>query len=303
MRTEKKVAILVATLMVIVGTIMAGTSFKAAGSNFKGMFKSEEYEMVTKDITESFDDIEINIGDQDLKIKKSDSSKAYLVCYESKNVKFDVGVNRNTLRIEEKANRSFLNYDFINGTMGPSELYLPEDEYNNVTIHIGSGDLYIQDAFKFRDVKTDIGSGDTYLSNLTLEEIKAKIGSGQIWLTGSKVTSADLHTGSGDIAIEDLACKKNFNAETLSGTLFLTNLDSTESLGGKTGSGDIILKSCDSMKMEFKTGSGDVTGSVKTAKTFDADSGSGDVRLPADGNGGTCYIRTGSGDIEIEVEN
>ena len=70
-----------------------------------------------------------------------------------------------------------------------------------------------------------------------------------------------------------------------------------------TGSGDIFLKRCDSLGMNFKTGSGDITGSVKTAKSFDAKAGSGDVNVPGDGNGGNCVIRTESGDIDIVVEN
>lgn len=38
-------------------------------------------------------------------------------------------------------------------------------------------------------------------------------------------------------------------------------------------------------------------------KPFDAKAGSGDMNVPGDGNGGNCVIRTGSGDIDIVIEN
>ena len=303
MRTEKKIAIIIASSMMIVGLSIAGTAIKSVGGDFRSMFKKQEYQEQTKEITEAFDDIEIDVLDQDLYIKKSTDKRAYFICSESKDIKYDIAVSGKTLPIKEKSENKILHFSFGDMDSHPAQLFLPQDQYNNLKAHVGSGDMYLEENFTFRDVTLNVGSGDINLDKLDAEEVNLKTGSGQICFTGSQTVSTNLHSGSGDLKAQDIVCKKGFSADTGSGELVLTNVTSTESFYAKASSGDISLNSCDSMKMEFHTGSGDITGSIKTAKTFDAHSGSGDVRVPVDGNGGNCLIKTGSGDIEITVEN
>ena len=302
MRTEKKIAIIIAVVMVLAGSSMAGFAVRSVGGNFRKMFHTQNYQEQTKEITEAFDDIEIDIMDQDLHFKRSADKRAYVTYSESEKIKYNVSVSGRTLKIEEKSDNSFLNINFGDIEAHPVELYLPEDQYNDLTVDVGSGDIYLQESFKLRDVDMKVGSGDVYLSDAMAEVVDLKTGSGQIWLTGSQCVSATIHSGSGDLTAQELICKKSFSADTGSGKLFLTDVTATESFNAKASSGDIFLTSCDGMKMELRTGSGDITGSIKTAKTFDAHAGSGDVRVPSDGNGGSCQIKTGSGDIEITVE-
>ena len=63
----------------------------------------------------------------------------------------------------------------------------------------------------------------------------------------------------------------------------------------------VLLAACDAEEMELKTGSGDITGTLRSAKKFDAKTGSGDIRVPSDGDNGTCTAKTGSGDIELSL--
>lgn len=304
MRIEKKIAIIVASLMLVVGLVMAAASFRAAAGDIKKSVSQNQYEAVTKDITEDFENIEIEVGDQNLEIKKSDNNKSYLICSENDNVRFTVSVSGKTLKIEEKFDKRVMNLEGLFSINDfTSQLYLPEDEYQNLKVHIGSGDIKMEDSFVFRDVNVSLGSGDGYISKIKAEEIDAKFGSGQLWLAETRCKSAEINVGSGDVSVENLECERDFFAKTSSGKLFLTDVIASASMEATTGSGDIFLKRCDSLGMNFKTGSGDVTGSVKTAKSFDAKAGSGDVNVPGDGNGGNCVIRTGSGDIDIVVEN
>ena len=78
MRIEKKIAIIVASLMLVVGLVMAAASFRAAAGDIKESVVQNRYEVTTKDITDDFENIEIEIGDQNLEIKKSDNNKSYL---------------------------------------------------------------------------------------------------------------------------------------------------------------------------------------------------------------------------------
>jgi DUF4097 and DUF4098 domain-containing protein YvlB len=304
MRVEKKMAIIVASMLLITGLVMAAASFRAAAGDIKESVIHNQYEAVTKDITENFENIDIELGDQNLEIKKSDNNKSYLICGENDNVKFNVSVSGKTLKIEEKFDSRVMNLEGLFSINDfTSQLYLPEDEYQNLKVHIGSGDIKMEDAFTFRDVNVAMGSGDGYIFKVKADEINAKLGSGQFWLAESRCKSANITVGSGDISVENFECSRDFFAKSSSGKLFLTDVIASASMEASTGSGDIFLKRCDSLGMNFRTGSGDITGSVKTAKSFDAKAGSGDVNVPGDGNGGNCVIRTGSGDIDIVVEN
>lgn len=303
MRTEKKIAIIVAVVMVMIGLSMAAATVRSVGGNFGAMFKTQNYKEQTKEITEAFDDIDLDIMDQDIYIKRATDKRAYVIYSESEEIRYNVSVSGKTLKIEEKSENKFLNIKIGDMEAHSVQLYLPETQYNNLTVALGSGIIYLQDNFKLRDVDMKVGSGDVYFSDAIAEEVNLKTGSGQIWFTGSQCASATMHSGSGDLTAQDLICKKSFSVDTGSGKIFLTDVTATESFYAKASSGDIFLDSCDGMKMELRTGSGDVTGSIKTAKTFDAHAGSGDVRVPSDGNGGSCQIKTGSGDIEITVES
>ncbi|MBQ3795959.1 MAG: DUF4097 family beta strand repeat protein [Butyrivibrio sp.] len=303
MRIEKKIAIIIAAIMVIGGLSMAISAVLSVGGNFRNMFGTVEYQEQTKEITEAFDDIDIDVKDQDLYIKKSTDKRAYFICSESKNIKYNVSVSGKTLKIEEKSENKLWHFSFGDMDSHPAQLYLPEDKYNNLKAHVGSGDMYLQESFELGNVDLKVGSGNIYLDKVIADAVNLKTGSGQIWFTGSQTVSTSIHSGSGDLTAQDIACKKGFSVDTGSGKLFLSNVTSTESFYAKASSGDIFLESCDSIKMELRSGSGDITGSIKTAKTFDAHAGSGDVRVPTDGNGGNCLIKTGSGDIEITVEN
>ena len=304
MRTEKKIAIIVSVVLVLFGAVMAASAFRSAASEVKNSYKDEDYQEKKIEIAEAFDDMEIKLLDRDLEILRSNDSKAYFECRESKKAKFEAYVSGGTLKIEEELENDILNIDslFVSGINFDAKLYLPKDEYNNLVVSLGSGDLSIKEDFSFRDLEATVGSGDIQLSKIKPEEVKVKTGSGKIAIYNSKAKSVQLKSGSGDISAEDLTCERTFAAEVSSGDVSLSDVTASQSFDVHTGSGDITLKSCDSMSMNFKTGSGSVTGSVKSAKSFDAKSSSGDVIVPASGNGGNCVIRTGSGDIDITVE-
>ena len=137
MRTEKKIAIIIAATMVVAGSIIAVVSFNSTRTR------------KTQAINENFEDIDLKILNQDMVIKKTDESNAYLSYYESNKSKYDVSVSGETLKIEEKKDKTFLNIDYIYGFKYPVELYLPKEEYKNIKADFASGDIHIEDSFTF----------------------------------------------------------------------------------------------------------------------------------------------------------
>lgn len=280
MRTEKKAALIVAGALLIVGLGMAAVSLVSVGSDYNKLVKQNTYEEKTYDVTEDFKNISMEIGSHDINILRSDDKDAHFVCSESDQIKYDVQVKNNTLFIKEKANKIF-NFSFVFDQYPiVSKLYLPKDTYEIVSCRLGSGDITITEKFSFDELSFKVGSGDIVVSDASCKnKFSADASSGKLKITNTlSQGSFYARTGSGDI---DLTACEGMTFEV------------------KTGSGDISLSSCDGTSISMSTGSGDITGTVKTAKTFDAKAGSGDVRVPVDGNGGTCTIRTGSGDIKI----
>jgi DUF4097 and DUF4098 domain-containing protein YvlB len=322
MRLEKKITIIVAVCLVILGVCMMSVSILAAGKDFMNLISTVEYTERTIDIAEDFDEIKLELLSRDLEIYKSVDGQAHFICQESEDEKYTAEVKGNTLVITQKENAK-MHISFVVVTPDVhNELYLPNKAYENFTCSLGSGDISMKEDFRFNDVEVKVGSGEAFLENFTAAELGVTSGSGSIGLKNLSADGVELKVGSGDVNIDGLAISKKLEAETHSGDIEINNIisrgsfsvstgsgsiDLTDcqsvSMDAKTASGDINLKSCDAMSLNFKTGSGDVTGTLKTAKSFDADTGSGDIKVPADGNGGNCVIRTGSGDIEIEVEN
>ena len=262
MRLEKKITIIVAIALVLIGSVMACVAARAVGNNFSKLVNTVEYEEKTFEFTQDFDDIKIEMLAHDLQILPSSDNSTHFICHEFEQDKYTVEIRGCELVISEKETYKWTNHIMVNYPSTREILYLPKDTYRDFDCTTGSGDIDINDKFTFDDVRIGVGSGDVDLGNLKVKQkLFVKTGSGRIELTSCDGTSMEL----------------------------------------KSGSGDIRFTSCDGLNIDISTGSGDVTGSFRTAKSFDVHSGSGDVRVPTDGNGGNCRIRCGSGDITVEI--
>ncbi len=244
MRTEKKIILIIAVILVVIGIGMMAVSVMTSGLKFVKAGGTSEYEQKKYDVAEDFDNLKITIGFQDIAIERSEDGQTHYICYEDDNTKFDVEVQGKTLIITQRQTEKWdFNFNFSDFNVH-STLYLPKDIYENVAIITGSGDVSISSGFNFSDLDVKVGSGEIDIQDF--ESIAIKL---------------------------------------------------------ETGSGDIDLKSCDAKDITIITGSGDVRGTLKSGKKFDAVAGSGDVDVPASSGEGTCKVRTGSGDIDFEIEN
>ncbi len=282
MRTEKKVAIVVAAALMVLGFGMMAVSSAAARNNFKELIKTDEYEVKTYDISEDFDNIEISVGVNDIVFEKSEDKNAHFTCAETEKIKYTVEVKNSTLFIKEKKNKTLVDFMSLNNT--PSNvLSLPKDAYKKVTGSLGSGDITLG-AYSFDELSLKVGSGDIYVSDVSCSK------------------AVEAHASSGSVNFTDVTSGGSFNAVTGSGRIELSNCEGKD-VELKTGSGRIVLDKCDGDSLVMSTGSGDIRGTLKTGKVFQAKAGSGDVSVPASTEGnGTCNVKTGSGDIEITIE-
>ena len=283
MRTEKKVALLVAVSLVVLGVAMATIAMTMVKWNFTSFATETEYQQKSYDISEDFDSIEIKSGDQDITIVKSDDNNAHFTCYENDDISFDVKVEGKTLHIEENTKKKWnINLMEFSGDR-EDVLYLPKDTYESLSVMLGSGDIKTNENFTFSAIEAKVGSGDINISNLQCKnKFEFEVASGKVIVTDTvSKGSFDISTGSGDIQLN--------NCEGLTVEL-------------NTGSGAIEFSGLEGTSINMVTGSGDVEGSLKSGKVFDAITMSGDCSVPANEGNGTCTVRTGSGDIELWVE-
>ena len=73
-------------------------------------------------------------------------------------------------------------------------------------------------------------------------------------------------------------------------------------LSVKRSTGDVKFSGCDAEKLYVKTGTGNVRGSLLTDKVFITDTDTGSVDVPKTAAGGRCEIKTGTGDIKMEIK-
>lgn len=340
MKIVKNVTLFTALGMVIIGVIMTVGALASVKFDFTKLVRTVEYEEKTYDITEDFSNINMQVDSQDVWIERSDDENTHFVCYECDSEWFEVSVQDGTLVIDNKQYDQ-INIMVNMETGDHSTLYLPKDVYENLSVKNGSGDLVAKkDAFTFEDIDVTIGSGDVTLANMSADDlilyagsgdlnmdsidagsadlkcgsgdisvancniddfVNGKVGSGDVGCSQVSCNSVNFHTDSGDVTVNGLSCKSDIETVASSGDILLTDAVTETSFTVSTGSGNILLAACDAEEMELKTGSGDITGTLRSAKKFDAKTGSGDIRVPSDGDNGTCTAKTGSGDIELSL--
>jgi DUF4097 and DUF4098 domain-containing protein YvlB len=177
-------------------------------------------------------------------------------------VTHDVTVEDDTLIITTTGKSNRFTFQFGISESPKIVVYLPENEYENLTVNLDSGDLEL-DGFDFTgDINVDITTGDSVFVNVTCANL--------------------LYNGTtGDIDLSNVIVSRNIAID-------LTT-------------GDVTFDRIDAFGIDVEITTGDVEGSILTAKTFACDTVTGDVSVPQSGNGGNCRINTMTGDISIVI--
>jgi DUF4097 and DUF4098 domain-containing protein YvlB len=103
-----------------------------------------------------------------------------------------------------------------------------------------------------------------------------------------------------DVDLIDVGCR-NLVCEGDTGDISLVRTIVSESIRIQNGTGDVEFHDSDASEIRVDTDTGDVSGNILTPKVFDARSRTGDVDVPNYSTGGSCTIRTSTGDIDITV--
>lgn len=285
-KVVKNMIIAAAVLMICgAGFFVAGAAtagFDFSKMNTAGASVSEEYT-----IKDSFSNIVIDVSTTDIEFAVSDSNDVKVVCDEKENVKHDVKVIDDTLKITLNDSRKWYERIFFSGFSGTKvTICLPKDmaKLKGVLIETSTGDLKMNDLAIAGDLTIKGSTGDRVLNNISVD---------------GKFT---FETSTGDIKVDNLtAAAASFDGST--SDFIINRLSVAGDFTADTSTGDVKVTSSDAANVKINTSTGDVVCSFLTEKNVKASSSTGRISLPENiTSGGSCRIDTSTGNITVTYE-
>ena len=301
MKRSIKVAIIVAVALIAAGLLTVLAAFAVGGFDIRS-FNTVTYieNSVTIDIP--FDSVSVDCTTADVRIIRSPDGRARVVFSDCDDhaISHSATVRDGELTVTRTDNRTVHIYAEVNiGQGGPTiTVYLPQDQYSELDIRTTSGNVDISAGFRFDEAEIHTTSGSIHAVGCTGQKFEGRSSSGTVRLENVQCEEIKAQSSSGGIQLEAVRCL-NTEAQSSSGTIRLTDVIATGFIKIHNSSGGVRLAKSDAPKLQIETSSGSVTGSLLTSKLFDITTSSGTVRLPEQGDGGVCEIRTSSGNINL----
>lgn len=280
-----------------------------------------EYETNTYAFSEDFQDLSVATDTADIRILPAEDGKCTVICEEQTNAKHTVEVKDGKLTITLQNQKAWHDYIGIHFSSPKITVYLPQEQYGDVTIQGSTCHVDIVEDFYFESLRISVSTGDveSYASASGL--VKIKTSTGQISVKNISAGALDLTVSTGKVTVSDIVCKGDLKLTVSTGKSDLSdihcvNLTSTGNTGDlsmknviasgsfriERSTGDVKFDRCDAAQITVETDTGSVTGSLLSDKVFFAESDTGSVRVPKTTTGGQCEITTSTGDIHITVE-
>ena len=215
--------LLIASLVLIVvggGLLIAG-ALSGGWEQLKNtdLTSGKEYQEKTIDYDEAFNKIEIDAQSYPVKILKSNDARAHLRIRTDENHNLKFGTDGDTFKITEKYEaKKNINIDLgiWDEFFGIDNekiicLYLPEKEYESITLNADAGDVEI-DGLKIKNLTAELKAGSFDLKNISIESGEIKCKAGEVEIDGSILNNSNIYASVGSIDIEKSKLK-NVNLE------------------------------------------------------------------------------------------
>lgn len=316
----RKKLIIAALIMLGSGIIICLVALVSAGFDFDKL-SSGKYVTKTYTIEDDFQDINIDVDTEKVLILPANDSSCKVVCFEDENDASNVRVDGQTLIID-KASRHKWTFYFGLVTYSPEiTIYLPKDIYGELSVSTDTGNVDIPADFSYDSIMVSLATGDISCYASAENGINIETDTGDITINGVSASKMELKSDTGvmnlrdidlienltieeetgNVSIENVICR-NLISTGSTGDLTLTNVTSTGEFNLKRDTGDIRFSGCDAETIYIETDTGSVTGFLLTDKVFITETDTGRVEVPKTIKGGRCEIKTGTGDIRIEIK-
>lgn len=312
--------IITALALVLIGCILFGVVMLKSQGNFMPL-STTRYETHSYAITDGYSNIQITTNTAKVILAPSEDGTTSVVCYEQANLQHIVSVREDTLSVIVTDTRKW--YEHIGIHLGSPiiTIYLPADDYGNLTVQGSTGRVDIPADFSFGTVDITVSTGDVTCRASAAESMTIRASTGAIDLADASAATLDLSVSTGRVAVSSVTCTGDVTLRVSTGKVSLTdlrcnNLTSNGSTGGLTlknvvasdtfsivrTTGSVALDACDAATLFITTDTGSVRGSLCSGKTFVTKTSTGRVEVPADSVGGRCTVTTSTGDIVLTIE-
>lgn len=285
MKTAKKVWIIIAVCLIVLGAIIGAVSLAMMNFDFSNLntnkFVSNEHK-----ITEDFNNIKIDVDTSDIEFVRSQTEECMVVTIDTDKIKHSVSVQNGTLTVSVEDDREW--YDYIGIWTGEISLtiHLPKDSYDSLDIDADTSDITVAKDFTFENVEIETDTGDVEFLASASEKL-------------------DINTDTGKIEIGTVRLRgniyKNINLKTDTGDIKLWLIVAQEKITVKSSTGDVWFGVVEAPYVSVKTSTGDVEGNLYTAPKFITKTGTGDVNVPEAKTDYVFEITTGTGDIYFKI--
>lgn len=220
-KTTKTLIIASLVLIVLGGGLLITGALSGGWEQLRNtdLSTGKEYQERTMDFDEALNKIEINAQSYPVRILKSNDTKAHLKFRTDENhdVKFEN--NNGLLKISEKYEaKKKVNIDlgiwdelFDIDNEKIICLYLPEKEYESITLNAAAGDVEI-DGLNIKNLSAELKAGSFDLKNMFIESGEIKCKAGEVEIDDSILNNSNIYASVGSIDIEKSKLK-NVNLE------------------------------------------------------------------------------------------
>ena len=310
----KKLFVFLGICLIIIGGLIV-TFGIVNGNGVNNNMIEKEY-----DLTESFENIEIDIDTADIEFIKSDVNKVKVTEKEKEYHKVNVIDNRLVIRSynELKWFERIFNFSFKKMKV---QIYLNKTSFDKLNINESTGDIKMPSDFNFNDAIVNLSTGDVSFNAKVTNDLSIDSSTGKVTIrnfdgrdivingsTGdleliNSVLTGDLvvSRSTGDITLANVRAN-NLKGKTSNGDFTLVDVLITNQINVKTSTGDIELDGSDAATLYIETTTGKVTGTLLTEKVFVVETSTGKVNVPKTQSGGLCEIHTSTGKVNIEIK-
>lgn len=310
-------------LLVLLGAALCVASAARAGFDWEKL-STMPLAARTYGIDQQVTAIVVESGEESVRLLPAGDGECRAVCTENENgsLTYDVSVSDGVLSVRARDQRRWYERIGIFVVSGGVELYLPQGDYESLTIRTSSGSVHVPEDFSFDQVQLESSSGSVNFSAGVEGALAVKTSSGGISVADTAPRELTLRTHSGGIYLERVEAEASLNAASSSGRVSLTNvtcgsLNAQTSSGGirltdvialemlraQSSSGSVRLTRCDGAALNIRTSSGSVSGTLLSDKVFLTDTSSGSINVPRTVSGGVCEVTTSSGSIKLAYDN
>ena len=230
----KKFLLITAFILTFSGIALLIYAISSNGFNFPN---NENYSQSTYAVSEEFNNIKINSGEDDVVFKPSKT--ASVVCFDSEKIKHIVSAENGTLNIDYDDMRKWYDY-LIPSKSRIITVYLPLSQYDTIDIKVSTGDINIKD-ITCKDLNSSGSTGSITLENvLASDTLNIKSSTGDVRFINSDAGEITVKTSTGDVT-GTLKSGKEFITKTSTGDISVPDTK----FGGKctvtTSTGDIYI--------------------------------------------------------------